>query len=99
MNEVDDAASVVSSAMMSHNGPKREDFDALMDDFLGSYSMAGKRRVKKGKYQTGMEQLDELVSTVRYCGLECNCSMTFSIFDAPSPFEENGCRTRPISLI
>lgn len=35
-------------------------FDGMMDDFLGSYSMSGKKRVKRGGYQTGMEQLDEL---------------------------------------
>lgn len=38
----------------------RSDFDGMMDDFLGSYSMSGKKRVKKGGYQTGIEQLDEL---------------------------------------
>ncbi|KAL8794867.1 MAG: hypothetical protein Q9195_002579 [Heterodermia aff. obscurata] len=38
----------------------RSDFDGMMDDFLGSYSMSGKKRVKRGGYQTGMEQLDEL---------------------------------------
>jgi protein LTV1 len=31
-----------------------------MDDFLGNYSMSGKKNVKKGKYQSGMEQLDEV---------------------------------------
>ena len=65
-DDMDDAAddvSVTSSANMSQ-GPVREDFDTLMDDFLGSYSMAGKKRVKKGKYQTGIEQLDELVGLI-----------------------------------
>ena len=38
----------------------RSDFDNIMDDFLGGYSMAGKRRVKKGRQQTGLEQLDEV---------------------------------------
>ena len=38
----------------------RSDFDGIMDDFLGGYSMAGKRRVKKGRKQTGLEQLDEV---------------------------------------
>ena len=37
----------------------RGDFDNIMDDFLGGYQLKGKR-VKKGGYQTGMEQLDEL---------------------------------------
>lgn len=40
--------------------PMREDFDTIMDDFLGSYSMQGKKRVKRSKNQTGMEQLDEI---------------------------------------
>jgi protein LTV1 len=31
-----------------------------MDDFLGNYTMSGKKHVKKGKYQSGMEQLDEV---------------------------------------
>jgi len=35
-------------------------FDNMMDDFLGGYSMSGKRRIKKGGYQSGMEQLDEV---------------------------------------
>jgi len=38
----------------------RSDFDGIMDGFLGGYSMSGKRRVKKGGYQTGLEQLDEI---------------------------------------
>jgi protein LTV1 len=42
--------------------PLRGDFDSIMDDFLGSHHTAGKsgRRVKKGKQQSGMEQLDEV---------------------------------------
>ena len=35
-------------------------FDGMMDDFLDNYSMSGKKRVKKGRYQSGMEQLDEI---------------------------------------
>ena len=31
-----------------------------MDDFLGSHHVQGKGRVKKGKQQTGLEQLDEV---------------------------------------
>ncbi|KAL5121636.1 Protein ltv1 [Pleosporales sp. CAS-2024a] len=38
----------------------RSDLDSIMDDFLGSHHVAGKRRVKKGKQQTGLEQLDEI---------------------------------------
>jgi protein LTV1 len=45
---------------MSDAPQLRSDFDNIMDDFLGSHSMAGKRRVKKGQHQTGMEQLDEV---------------------------------------
>ncbi|KZF19176.1 Low temperature viability protein [Xylona heveae TC161] len=64
----DDTASVVTgmtgmtgqSSASTQQGPMRGDFDSIMDDFLGGYSMAGKRRVKKGGYQTGIEQLDEV---------------------------------------
>ena len=35
-------------------------FDSMMDDFLGSYSMSGKNRLKKGGPQSGMDQLDEI---------------------------------------
>lgn len=40
----------------------RGDFDTIMDDFLGGYhSVQNKgKRVKRGGYQTGMEQLDEV---------------------------------------
>lgn len=60
--DIDDMASVsaASSTASSVQGPIRGDFDNIMDDFLGNYSMSGKRNVKKGKYQSGMEQLDEV---------------------------------------
>lgn len=60
--DMDDDASVsiASSTASSVQGPIRGDFDNIMDDFLGNYSMSGKTRVKKGSYQTGMEQLDEV---------------------------------------
>ncbi|ORY16152.1 Low temperature viability protein [Clohesyomyces aquaticus] len=45
---------------MSEAPQLRSDFDSIMDDFLGGHSMAGKRRVKKGGYQTGLEQLEEV---------------------------------------
>ncbi|KAF2680228.1 Low temperature viability protein [Lentithecium fluviatile CBS 122367] len=47
---------------MSEAPQLRSDFDSIMDDFLGSHSMAGsgKRFVRKGKPQTGLEQLDEV---------------------------------------
>lgn len=57
----DDMASVsAASSMSSVQGPVRGDFDSIMDDFLGGYSMSGTGHVKKGKYQSGMEQLDEV---------------------------------------
>ena len=64
MNLDDGEASIVSrSSMASSQAPslvQRSDFDSIMDDFLGGYSMSGKKRVKKGGYQSGMEQLDEI---------------------------------------
>ncbi|KAL8710979.1 MAG: hypothetical protein Q9220_004578 [cf. Caloplaca sp. 1 TL-2023] len=69
MDEADEGASEVtgssfmskaSSVTSSQAPPLRSDFDSIMDDFLGGYSMSGKKRVKKGGYQTGMAQLDEV---------------------------------------
>ncbi|KAF1946968.1 low-temperature viability protein-like protein ltv1 [Clathrospora elynae] len=40
--------------------PLRSDFDSIMDDFLGDHHIKGKQRVKKGKLQSGIEQLDEV---------------------------------------
>jgi protein LTV1 len=60
-DEFDDMASVsMASSVSTVNGEVRQDFDGIMDDFLGNYTMSGKKHVKKGKYQTGMEQLDEV---------------------------------------
>jgi protein LTV1 len=59
--DMDDMASVSTvSSVSSVQGVVRGDFDNIMDDFLGNYSMSGKKHVKKGKYQSGMEQLDEV---------------------------------------
>ncbi|KAA8910921.1 Low temperature viability protein [Sphaerosporella brunnea] len=42
----------------------RKDFDAIMDEFLSGYTMTGQRskthRVKRGKNQSGLDQLDEI---------------------------------------
>ena len=67
-DDEDGGASIVSGTMsntskMSSKAPSlttRKDFDGIMDEFLGNYSMSGKKRVKKGSYQTGMQQLDEI---------------------------------------
>jgi protein LTV1 len=56
----DDASVSAASSVSSVTGPVRGDFDSIMDDFLGNYTMSGKKHVKKGKYQSGMEQLDEV---------------------------------------
>lgn len=70
MDEADDGASVMTgssilsrpSSVASSQASQslRNDFDSIMDEFLGSYSMSGKKRVKKGGYQSGLEQLDEV---------------------------------------
>lgn len=60
-DEDEDVASVSAVSKISTiQGPMRGDFDNIMDEFLGNYKMSGKKNVKKGKYQTGMEQLDEI---------------------------------------
>ncbi|KAI0431850.1 Low temperature viability protein [Xylaria sp. FL1042] len=58
----DDAKSTAMSMMStasSVTGPLRSDFDSILDDFLGDYSMHGKKTVKKGKWGNGVEQFDE----------------------------------------
>jgi protein LTV1 len=62
-DDMDDMASMSGVSAVSTSsvqGPVRGDFDSIMDEFLGGYSMSGKKHIKKGKYQSGMEQLDEV---------------------------------------
>ena len=56
----DDASVSAISNMSSVQGNVRQDFDGMLDEFLDGYSMQGKRRIKKGKQKTGLEQLDEI---------------------------------------
>ncbi|KAF7926203.1 uncharacterized protein EAE98_006498 [Botrytis deweyae] len=60
--DFDDMASVsmASSSVSTVEGDVRQDFDGILDDFLGTHSMSGKKNVRRMKYQTGMEQLDEV---------------------------------------
>lgn len=63
--DLDDGTASINtgSSLASCQAPSlttRSDFDGIIDDFLGGYSMSGKKRVKKGGYQSGMEQLDEV---------------------------------------
>ena len=55
----DDFGSLASS-VSSVTGPVRQDFDGIMDEFLGSYTVTKKKHVKRQGYQSGMEQLDEV---------------------------------------
>ncbi|KAI0884367.1 Low temperature viability protein [Annulohypoxylon maeteangense] len=57
----DDAASMSQiSSVSSVTGPVRNDFDNILDDFLGGYSMRGKKHVRKGKWEGGTAELDEI---------------------------------------
>ncbi|KAK0754589.1 Low temperature viability protein [Schizothecium vesticola] len=56
----DDASVSAISNISSVQGNVRQDFDGMLDEFLDGYSMQGKRRIKKGKQKTGLEQLDEI---------------------------------------
>ncbi|KAI1753390.1 Low temperature viability protein [Xylaria castorea] len=61
-DEDDDAKSTAMSMMStasSVTGPLRSDFDSILDDFLGDYSLHGKKTVKKGQWGNGVEQFDE----------------------------------------
>ncbi|KAI0108721.1 Low temperature viability protein [Nemania sp. FL0031] len=61
--DADDDTKSTAMSMMSTassvTGPLRSDFDSILDDFLGDYSMHGKKTVKKGKWGNGVEQFDE----------------------------------------
>ncbi|MCJ1429313.1 hypothetical protein MMC29_007226 [Sticta canariensis] len=61
-NDEDGEASVVTgtSTTSSQAPPLRSDFDSIMDDFLNGYSTSGRKRIKKGNNQSGIEQLDEI---------------------------------------
>ncbi len=59
-DEMDDGVSVTTASSIASQGPLRSDFDSIMDDFLSGYSMSGKKRLKKGGFQSGIEQLDEV---------------------------------------
>ncbi|KAI1340903.1 Low temperature viability protein [Xylariaceae sp. FL0016] len=62
----DETASVSKMSAMtgastsSVQGAVRHDFDDILDDFLGGYSMHGKKHVKKGNWASGTAQLDEI---------------------------------------
>ncbi|KAK3296905.1 Low temperature viability protein [Chaetomium fimeti] len=59
--DMEDTASVSAvSTMSTVQGNTRQDFDGMLDEFLGDYSMFGKKRVKKGKWKNGLEQFDEI---------------------------------------
>jgi protein LTV1 len=56
--------SKMSKASQGGTSVVRSDFDSIMDEFLGDYSEVGHRRVRKGRPQTGLEQLDEIRKTL-----------------------------------
>ncbi|EPE04264.1 low temperature viability protein [Ophiostoma piceae UAMH 11346] len=63
--DIDDMQSVSQfSSVSSVQGPLRNDFDGIMDEFLGGYTMQGKRHLKKGAKQSGLEQLEEIRRTL-----------------------------------
>lgn len=52
----EDKASVSGTAIPE----TRQDFNSIMDEFLDGYSMGKKGRVRRGRFGTGMDQLDEI---------------------------------------
>lgn len=63
-NPDDDFGSMASS-VSSVTGPVRGDFDGIMDDFLNNTTVTKKKHVKKGGYQSGIDQLDEVRNGLR----------------------------------
>ncbi|KAK7744265.1 Protein ltv1 [Diatrype stigma] len=65
IDDDDGTASAVSGATgmstaSSVTGSTRRDFDGILDEFLGGYSMHGKKHLKKGGWKNGAEELDEI---------------------------------------
>lgn len=60
--DMEDEGSIVSgmSGLSSVQGGMRQDFNGILDEFLDSHTMQGKRRVKRGKGQSGVQELDEI---------------------------------------
>ncbi|KAK6496232.1 hypothetical protein TWF481_002256 [Arthrobotrys musiformis] len=58
----EDEEDMVSQSSVLSNAPERQDFNNILDEFLDSYSTTGRRnqRVRRGKQQSGMEQLDDI---------------------------------------
>ncbi|KAF3901833.1 hypothetical protein AA313_de0207904 [Arthrobotrys entomopaga] len=58
----DEEEDMISQSSVLSNAPERQDFGNILDEFLDNYSTTGKRnhKVRRGKQQTGMEQLDEI---------------------------------------
>ncbi|KAK6836846.1 Low temperature viability protein [Apiospora arundinis] len=64
----DDTNSMVSgvsgmtgaSNMSTVTGPIRQDFDSVLDEFLGGHSTFNKKYLRKGGYKSGTDQLDEI---------------------------------------
>ncbi|KAJ1329703.1 Low temperature viability protein [Microdochium nivale] len=48
------------STTSSVSGNLRNDFDGILDDFLGNHTMRGKRHIQKGKKLAGTAELDEI---------------------------------------
>lgn len=64
----EDEDDMVSQSSVLSNAPERQDFGNILDEFLDSYNVKGKKnpRLKRGKQQSGMEQLDEIVSCHKF---------------------------------
>ncbi|KAI0124176.1 Low temperature viability protein [Xylariales sp. AK1849] len=61
MDDASDMGSVSAvSAVSTVDGPMRADFDSVLDEFLGGYSIMGKKHMRKGGWKNGTEQYDEI---------------------------------------
>lgn len=60
LSKISGVSGMSNMSNMSEVPQLRSDFDNIMDDFLGTHSMQGKRRVKRSAHQTGLEQLEEV---------------------------------------
>lgn len=83
----------MASTASSVTGPLRADFDSILDDFLGDYSMHGKKRVKKGKWGNGVEQFDEFRRELGPARIPAKYGVRQQQQQRPAPAKAGGAST------
>lgn len=60
MSDMASVSQSSSASISSVEGPIRNDFDSIMDEFLVSFPTSSKKSIRQEKYQDGIKQLEEI---------------------------------------